>query len=92
MLETNLVCDRGIGKDQPGPGEKPVDGRDVREELAGLEERAGRSGLRLAVDHVDGHWRAGFLVTDELGESGFALHGGGPDDEAAVGALARLVD
>jgi len=46
--------------------------------------------MRLAVDRVDGHWRAGFVATNELGESVFVRHAIGPDEGTATSRLARL--
>ena len=68
-----------------------VEPRDVSEEFARLEEQAAKNGMRLAVDHVDGHWRAGFLTRNAVGEWVFALHATGPDEDTAVRGLARLV-
>ena len=48
--------------------------------------------MELAVDHIDGHWRAGFLVTNELGERVFALQALGPDESTALRRLAGLID
>ena len=48
--------------------------------------------MELATDHVgNGHWRAGFLVRDGVGEWVFVLHATGPDEGAAIRRLARLV-
>ena len=46
--------------------------------------------MRLAVDRVNGHWRAGFLATNELGEAEFVLRASGPDEGTAIGRLAEL--
>ena len=64
---------------------------DATNRLARLEEQAAERGMRIAVDRVDGHWRAGFLQTNELGESVFVLHTSGPDEDAALRRLAQLV-
>jgi len=59
--------------------------------LARLEELAAESGMQIAVDRVDGHWRAGFLYTNELREPVFAVHAMGPDESTAIDRLAELV-
>ena len=68
-----------------------MDYEHVTNQLAQLEELAAKSGMRIAVDRVDGHWRAGFLHTNELGESVFAVHVTGPDECTAIDRLAELV-
>jgi len=60
------------------------------DELTRLKAEAARSGMGIAVDRVDGHWRAGFLSTDELGEAVFVLHATGPDRATAIRRLAKL--
>lgn len=47
--------------------------------------------MELAVDHVDGYSRAGFLVTNDVGESVFVLQATGPDEGTAIRRPARLV-
>jgi len=47
--------------------------------------------MRIAVDRVEGHWRAGFLTTNELGESVFVLYVIGPDEGTAIDRLAERV-
>lgn len=59
-------------------------------EFTCLEQQAARHGMRLAVDHIDGHWRAGFVTTDEGGEAVFTLHASGPDEGTAIRRLAKL--
>ena len=48
-----------------------VDVGRLTDEPRRLEQHAARSGREFAVDRVDGHSRAGFLVMKELGESAF---------------------
>jgi hypothetical protein len=60
-------------------------------QLARLEVLAERSDMRIAVDRVDGRWRAGFLHTNELGEAVFAVHATGRDESTAIDRLAQLV-
>ena len=48
-----------------------------------LDEHAAERGGRLAVERVDGHWRAGFVVRDDLGEAVIELPVEGPDPSAA---------
>ena len=48
-----------------------------------LDAHAAERGGRVVVEQVDGHWRAGFLIPDDLGESVIALSGSGPDPQAA---------
>jgi hypothetical protein len=70
-----------------------VDAKDTidAELLERLRERARTNGMRLAVERVNGHWRAGFVVTDGAGEAVFELLANGPDESSAVRALAELV-
>jgi len=70
--------------------EKDVDDGHATDEFTRLEERAADSGMEIAVDRVNGHWRAGFLTTDELGEAVFVLHATGPDRATAIRNLAEL--
>ena len=67
-----------------------MDDGHATEQFARLEEQAARNGMRLAVDRVNGHWRAGFLATNELGEAEFVLRASGPDEGTAIGRLAEL--
>jgi len=60
------------------------------DQLGRLEERAAKGGMTLAVGRIDGYWRAGFVVTNDLGESIFVLHASGPDECTAVRRLAKL--
>lgn len=62
------------------------------EQLERLKQHAAHRGMRVAVDHVDGHWRAGFLHVNEVGEWVFVLHAIGPDEETAIRRLAECVD
>jgi hypothetical protein len=78
MLENNCSCD---------PGSRM---RTDLEELRRLEEQAAKSGLRVGVDRANGDWRAGFVSTDELGESGFTFYATGPDRDTAIRRLAKL--
>jgi len=48
--------------------------------------------MRVAVDRVDGHWRAGLLQANELGESVFVIHATGPDEGTAIRRLTERVD
>lgn len=59
--------------------------------LAQLREYAAETGTTLGIDRVDGHWRAGFIANDELGEVGFALHALGRDETTAIRRLAELM-
>jgi len=52
--------------------------------MALLDAHAAERGSRVAVQQVDGHWRAGFVVPDDLGESVIELSGSGPDPPAAL--------
>ena len=87
-LETNLCATLPSMSDQLN-GRKAV--HDSTDQLAWLDAKAARNGMTLAVDWVDGDWRAGFLETNELGEAEFVLHASGPDGRTAVGRLAELV-
>jgi hypothetical protein len=60
------------------------------DELTRLEELAARSGMRIGVDRVNGHWRAGLVSTNGLGEAVFVLHATGPDRATAIRRLASL--
>ena len=51
--------------------------------MALLDEHAAERGGRLAVEPIDGRWRAGFAVPDDLGESVIARPVEGPDPPAA---------
>ena len=51
--------------------------------MALLEAHAAERGGTVAVERVDGHWRAGFVLPDDLGESVVALPAEGPDPSAA---------
>ena len=77
-----------VGKTKSKP-ERTVDS-EHRSELERLEERAAKGGMTLAVGQIDGSWRAGFVVTNDLGESIFVLHASGPDEGTAVRRLAKL--
>jgi hypothetical protein len=61
-------------------------------QLARLETEAAERGMRVAVDRVNGHWRAGLLQANELGESVFVIHATGPDEGTAIRRLAERVD
>jgi hypothetical protein len=63
---------------------------ETSELLARLEEQAAKAGMTIAVDRVDGHWRAGFLSPSDFEESVFALHASGPDRATAIRRLAKL--
>lgn len=62
----------------------------AQEALRQLERQAAKSGMSIAVDRVNGHWRAGFLMTNEVGEPVFGLHAVGPDEGTAITRLAEL--
>jgi hypothetical protein len=64
---------------------------ETSELLTRLEEQAANRGMTVAVDRVDGHWRAGFLSPYDVQESVFVLHASGPDRATAIRQLARLV-
>ncbi len=64
---------------------------ETSELLTRLEEQAANRGMTVAVDRVNGHWRAGFLSPDEVQEPVFVLHASGPDRATAIRQLARLV-
>jgi hypothetical protein len=51
--------------------------------VALLYEHAAERAGKLAVERVDGHWRAGFVVPNDLGESVIELPTEGPDPSAA---------
>ena len=51
--------------------------------MALLDEHAVELGGRLAVERVDGRWRAGFVVLDGVGESVIALPAEAPHPTAA---------
>jgi hypothetical protein len=70
--------------------ERTVDSGQRSDELGRLEERAAKGGMTLAAGRIDGYWRAGFVVTNDLGESIFVLHASGPDECTAVRGLAKL--
>ncbi len=70
--------------------ERTVDSGQPSDELRRLEERAAKGGMTLAVGRIDGYWRAGFVVTNDFGESIFVLHASGPDECTAVRGLAKL--
>ncbi len=78
-----------VGKTKSKP-ERTVDSEHRSDELRRLEERAAKGGMTLAVGRIDGAWRAGFVVTNDLGESIFVLHASGPDEGTAVRRLAKL--
>jgi hypothetical protein len=59
--------------------------------LTRLEEQAANRGMTVAIDRVDGHWRAGFLSPDDVQEPVFVLHASGPDRATAIRRLATLV-
>ena len=63
--------------------------RNLNEEavMALLEAHAAERGGTVAVERVDGHWRAGFVLPDDLGESVVALAAEGPDASAACREL-----
>ena len=63
---------------------------ETSELLTRLEEQAATRGMTVAVDRVDGHWRAGFLSPDDFEESAFVLHASGPDRATAIRRLAKL--
>jgi hypothetical protein len=51
--------------------------------MALLDEYAVEPGGRLAIERIDGRWRAGFAVLDDVGESVIALPAEGPYPSAA---------
>jgi hypothetical protein len=55
-----------------------------------LQEDAAKRGLLLAVERVNGHWRAGFVVRNGVGEHVFVLHAIGPDEDTAIRRLSML--
>ena len=61
------------------------------DELTGLEEQAARTGMKLAVERLNGHWRAGFVLANRNGDCVFALHAIGADEDAAIQKLAEIV-
>ena len=64
--------------------------RATAEELLGqLQQYAARTGTTIAIDRVDGHWRAGFIA-NQLGEVVFVLHAVGPDESTAIRNLAKI--
>jgi len=73
MLEYNVSASLAAAKPNR-TRRKDVDDRHATDELTRLEEQAANSGMEIAVDRINGHWRAGFLTTDELGEAVFVLH------------------
>jgi hypothetical protein len=42
------------------------------------------------VERVNGHWRAGFVVRNGVGEHVFVLHAIGPDEDTAIRRLSML--
>jgi hypothetical protein len=66
--------------------------RETSELLTELEEQAAMGGMTVAIDRVDGHWRAGFLSPSDFEESAFTLHATGPDKATAIRRLAKLAN
>ena len=58
--------------------------------LTRLEEQAAKRGMTIAVDCVDGQWRAGFVSPGDFEEAVFVLHASGPDRATAIRRLAEL--
>lgn len=83
------LCHAGLGVRPTNPTQAVHQGL-ATDQLTRLDAQAARSGMRLAVDWVDGEWRAGFLETNELGEAEFVLHATGPDGGTAIGRLVEL--
>jgi len=67
-----------------------VDGASYRKLVARLNAEAARRGGKVAVERVDGHWRAGFVVRDDLGENVILLEVSGPDRDSALRRLTEL--
>jgi hypothetical protein len=61
------------------------------DELRRLEEQAAETGMKLAIERLNGHWRAGFVVANCNGDCVFALHAVAPDEDTAVQKLADIV-
>ena len=55
--------------------------------MALLDAQAVERGGRVAVEQVDGRWRAGIVVPDDLGEAVIELSGDGPDAPSALHQL-----
>ena len=55
-----------------------------------LKALAAEHGGRVAIEHVDGHWRAGFAVRDELGEIVIRLSVDAPDRAAVMRKLWKV--
>jgi hypothetical protein len=89
MSDNNTVRDPSFSK-SGRTRRQDVDGGRAPNELRWLEERAAKSGMRVAVARVDGHWRAGFVSPDDLGEWVFGLHATGRDRATAIRRLAKL--
>ena len=59
--------------------------------VALLDAEAAKRGGRLAIERVDGRWRVGFAVPDELGEIVIRQATAGPDPVRAMRKLLELV-
>jgi len=55
--------------------------------LALLDAHAAERGGRVVIEEVNGRWRAGFVVQDDLGEGAIELSGSGRDRPAALHQL-----
>lgn len=64
---------------------------DPTDELRWLEDEAAKTGMKLAIERLNGHWRAGFVLANRNGDCVFALHAVGPDEDAAIQRLAQVV-
>jgi hypothetical protein len=64
----------------------------MKRSVALLDEQAAKQGAMLAIERVDGHWRAGFAALDRLGEYVITQRAYGPDRSAALRQLLALAE